>query len=49
MPVNGIEYDHGFNEAGGFLPRKPVSGVSLQGGTGAGFNEAGGFLPRKPA
>ena len=35
-----------FNEAGGFLPRKPVS---RQYGPAVGhrFNEAGGFLPRK--
>ena len=37
----------GFNEAGGFLPRK--HGAHRRGRfRTAGFNEAGGFLPRKP-
>ena len=38
-----------FNEAGGFLPRKPgMSGKNRTGAVfAAGFNEAGGFLPRK--
>ena len=40
-----------FNEAGGFLPRKPrrrAAASALSGRGRLGFNEAGGFLPRKP-
>ena len=36
-----------FNEAGGFLPRKPCIGSKAYGAAGTSFNEAGGFLPRK--
>ena len=38
----------GFNEAGGFLPRKRRGARSSPRATSR-FNEAGGFLPRKPA
>ena len=38
-----------FNEAGGFLPRKPPRPSTPPSPTRRGrFNEAGGFLPRKP-
>ena len=37
----------GFNEAGGFLPRKPAPQELDPSWTSVGFNEAGGFLPRK--
>ena len=37
----------GFNEAGGFLPRKPCSGPPRTTRRLTCFNEAGGFLPRK--
>ena len=37
----------GFNEAGGFLPRKRYSSRRPITGSADRFNEAGGFLPRK--
>ena len=42
-----IRHGHGFNEAGGFLPRKRSALSEDFFGTARGFNEAGGFLPRK--
>ena len=39
----------GFNEAGGFLPRKRQSRSAGRTCMAKGFNEAGGFLPRKQA
>ena len=36
-----------FNEAGGFLPRKPTTTTTPLRSAKPGFNEAGGFLPRK--
>ena len=39
----------GFNEAGGFLPRKlAIAAAHGERGLRMSFNEAGGFLPRKP-
>ena len=38
----------GFNEAGGFLPRKRCARPTRR-SPWLRFNEAGGFLPRKPA
>ena len=37
-----------FNEAGGFLPRKPAQSTLSGPLSELRFNEAGGFLPRKP-
>ena len=37
----------GFNEAGGFLPRKQVAAIGTWYLGSESFNEAGGFLPRK--
>ena len=39
----------GFNEAGGFLPRKRADAEGHRVLGCPSFNEAGGFLPRKPA
>ena len=41
-------YRNGFNEAGGFLPRKHQTASQPALRIEESFNEAGGFLPRKP-
>ena len=47
-PVLQYPGETGFNEAGGFLPRKPtLRDPGEQRPQQTGFNEAGGFLPRK--
>ena len=43
-----VERIPGFNEAGGFLPRKLERTLARRDGRRERFNEAGGFLPRKP-
>ena len=42
-----LDHALGFNEAGGFLPRKRSIRSVPDSGLQRSFNEAGGFLPRK--
>ena len=46
--IRSSRSDARFNEAGGFLPRKPIRLEVFVDVKHRRFNEAGGFLPRKP-